>query len=125
MRWRSAIRNHMKTMRSSESIDLGKRLLDRSLKDLGSSLRKVGKVRTKEALDEFGLNNTTELYEQIGLGERLAPLTARFLIGSSDEPVGVFSRWRVRFPPVPDRAVGKTVILSGAFDCLARRHSFS
>ena len=84
---RSAIRNHMKSMRSSESIDLGKRLLDRSLKDLGSSLRKVGKVRTKEALDEFGLNNTTELFEQIGLGERLAPLTARFLIGSSDEQV--------------------------------------
>ena len=82
---RSAIRNHMKTMRSSESIDLGKRLLDRSLKDLGSSLRKVGKVRMKEALDEFGLNNNVELFEQIGLGERLAPLTARFLIGASDE----------------------------------------
>ena len=82
---RSAIRNHMKSMRSSESIDLGKRLLDRSLKDLGSSLRKVGKVRMKEALDEFGLNNNVELFEQIGLGERLAPLTARFLIGGSDE----------------------------------------
>ena len=82
---RSAIRNHMKSMRSSESIDLGKRLLDRSLKDLDSSLRKVGKVRMKEALDEFGLNNNTELYEQIGLGERIAALTARFLLDSSDE----------------------------------------
>ena len=82
---RSAIRNHMKSMRSSESIDLGKRLLDRSLKDLDSSLRKVGKVRMKEALDEFGLNTNEELFEQIGLGERIAPLTARFLLGGGDE----------------------------------------
>jgi len=82
---RTAIRNHMKTMRSSESMDLGKRLLDRALKDLDSSLRKVGKVRLKAALEEFGLNNTTELYEQIGLGERLAPLTARFLLGVNDD----------------------------------------
>jgi len=82
---RTAIRNHMKTMRSSESVDLGKRLLDRSLKDLDSSLRKVGKVRMKSALDELGLNSNEELFEQIGLGERLAPLTARFLIGVNEE----------------------------------------
>ena len=82
---RTAIRGHMKSMRSSESVDLGKRLLDRSLKDLDSSLRKVGKVRMKSALDELALNNNEELFEQIGLGERLAPLTARFLVGVNEE----------------------------------------
>lgn len=82
---RNAIRHHMKNMRSSESSDLGKRLLDRTLKDLGSSLRKIGKVRMNAVLEELGLNNTTELYEQLGLGERLAPLTARQLIGTGDE----------------------------------------
>ncbi len=82
---RSAIRHYMKKMRSSESVDLGKRLLDRSLKDLGSSLRKVGKVRMREALDELGLKDASELFEQLGLGERLAPLTARFLIGLHDD----------------------------------------
>jgi GTP pyrophosphokinase len=81
---RSAIRHYMKNLRSSESVDLGKRLLDRSLKDLNSSLRKIGKVRMKEALEELGLNENTELFEQIGLGERLAPLTARFLAGIGD-----------------------------------------
>jgi guanosine-3',5'-bis(diphosphate) 3'-pyrophosphohydrolase len=75
----------MKNMRSSESIDLGKRLLDRSLKDLGSSLRKVGKVRMRAALDELGLAETSELFEQLGLGERLAPLTARFLADLHDD----------------------------------------
>jgi GTP diphosphokinase / guanosine-3',5'-bis(diphosphate) 3'-diphosphatase len=82
---RSAIRLYMKQMRSSESTDLGKRLLDRSLKDLGSSLRKVGKVRMREALTELGLDSPEGLYEQLGLGERLAPLTARFLLGLSED----------------------------------------
>ena len=75
----------MRNLRSSESKDLGKRLLDQSLKDIGSSLRKVGKIRIAEAIDSFGLNNKTELFEQIGLGERLAPITARFLTGTKDE----------------------------------------
>ncbi len=89
---RTAIRQHMKQMRSSESIDLGKRLLDRTLKDLGSSLRKVGKVRMKAALDELGLEETSELFEQLGLGERLAPLTARFLLGISADGVAESSK---------------------------------
>ncbi|MEL7184900.1 MAG: bifunctional (p)ppGpp synthetase/guanosine-3',5'-bis(diphosphate) 3'-pyrophosphohydrolase [Pseudomonadota bacterium] len=82
---RNAIRQHMKNLRSSESVDLGKRLLDRSLKDLDSSLRKVGKVRMHEALGELSLESRDQLFEQIGLGERLAPLTARFLAGVGDE----------------------------------------
>jgi len=81
---RTAIRNHMKNLRSVESVDLGRRLLDKSLKDLGSSLRKVGKVRMTGALEDLGLNNTAELFEQLGLGERLAPLTARMLVGIDD-----------------------------------------
>ena len=80
---RTAIRQYMKNLRSNESIDLGKRLLDRSLKDLGSSLRKIGKVRMNQALHELGFNNAAELFEQLGLGERIAPLTARFLLGGS------------------------------------------
>jgi GTP pyrophosphokinase len=82
---RTAIRQHMKNLRAVESVDLGKRLLDKSLKDIGSSLRKVGKVRMAEALEELSLNNTSELFEQVGLGERLAPLTARYLVGVDED----------------------------------------
>jgi guanosine-3',5'-bis(diphosphate) 3'-pyrophosphohydrolase len=82
---RTAIRNHMKTMRSSESVDLGRRLLDRSLKDLDSSLRKVGKVRMNSAIAELAIKDDEALFEQIGLGERLAPLTARLLLGVDEE----------------------------------------
>ncbi len=82
---RTAIRHYMKTMLTSESVDLGKRLLDQSLKDLNSSVRKIGKVRMQVALDELGLESNIELFEQIGLGERLAPLTARFLVGVNQD----------------------------------------
>jgi RelA/SpoT family (p)ppGpp synthetase len=82
---RSAIRQYMKNMRESESVDLGRRLLDRSLKDIGSSLRKVGKIRLREALDELEIEDASALFAQIGLGERLAPLTARLLVGDQHE----------------------------------------
>ena len=78
---RTAIRNHMKNLRATESVDLGRRLLDKSLKDLGASLRKIGKVRLNAAVEELGLKKTDDLFEQLGLGQRIAPLTARFLLG--------------------------------------------
>ncbi|RMF95234.1 MAG: bifunctional (p)ppGpp synthetase/guanosine-3',5'-bis(diphosphate) 3'-pyrophosphohydrolase, partial [Gammaproteobacteria bacterium] len=66
----------------------GKRLLNQALRDAGSSLRKVGREKLQATLDEFGLNNTNELYEQLGLGERLAPLVAKALLqqGPPEEP---------------------------------------
>jgi len=82
---RTAIRHYMKTMRTSESVDLGKRLLDQSLKNLNSSVRKVGKIRMKAALEELDVKSNIELFEQIGLGERLAPLTAAFLVGVNEQ----------------------------------------
>ena len=82
---RTAIRQHMRNLRKGESVDLGKRLLDRSLKDLGSSLRKVGKLRMSAAIEELGLKDTAQLFEQLGLGERIAPLTARFLLGVGED----------------------------------------
>jgi len=85
---RTAIRNHMKNLRVTESVDLGRRLLDKSLKDLGSSLRKVGKVRMNAAIGELGLKKTDDLFEQLGLGQRLAPLTARFLLGIDEQDEG-------------------------------------
>ena len=45
----------------------------------------------KAALEELGLNNTAELFEQLGLGERLAPLTARLLLGIDEDGTNVTS----------------------------------
>jgi (p)ppGpp synthase/HD superfamily hydrolase len=76
---RAAIRQFLKNLQQSEARELGRRLLDQSLRDFRSSLRKVSREQMQGLLDELGLNNTNELFEQIGLGERLAPVVAKVL----------------------------------------------
>ena len=82
---RSGIRQFLKNLKRVEAKDLGKRLLENSLKDSGTSLRKAGRGRMDAVLDELSLNNTNELFEQIGLGERLAPVVARLLMQSTEQ----------------------------------------
>ena len=77
---RSAVRQFLRQLKTSEAIDLGRRLLDQSLRDLGSSLRRMSRNRLKQLLNDLSLNTREELYEQVGLGERLAPIVARLLI---------------------------------------------
>ncbi len=82
---RTAIRNYLKHLRVDEARDLGKRMLNQALGEFDTSVRKVPKERMQSLLEQFGLNNVTELYEQLGLGERLAPLAARNLISGDEE----------------------------------------
>ncbi len=77
---RYSIRQHLKNLRSGEATNLGKKLLDQAMRELGSSLRKISRNRLKVLLDDLDLSNVTELYEQLGLGERLAPIVARVLV---------------------------------------------
>jgi GTP diphosphokinase / guanosine-3',5'-bis(diphosphate) 3'-diphosphatase len=83
---RAAIRQYLKNLRFGEARELGRRLLDQALRDAGTPLRKIGDERMQALLDEFGLNNTNELYEQLGLGERLAPLVAKALLQAAPGP---------------------------------------
>jgi len=53
--------------------------LNSALKEIGTSLRKIGKKRQNEVFSQLGVKNLRSLYEQIGFGDRLAPLTARHL----------------------------------------------
>jgi RelA/SpoT family (p)ppGpp synthetase len=83
---RASIRQYLKNLRSGEALDLGRRLLDQALRDAGTPLRKISNEQMQSLLDEFGLNNTNELFGQIGLGERLAPLVAKALLQSPGTP---------------------------------------
>jgi len=85
---RAAIRQFLKNLQQSEARELGRRLLDQSLRDYRSSLRKTSREHMQKLLDELGLNNTNELFEQIGLGERLAPVVAKVLLQESVEADG-------------------------------------
>ncbi|MCC5861928.1 MAG: bifunctional (p)ppGpp synthetase/guanosine-3',5'-bis(diphosphate) 3'-pyrophosphohydrolase [Gammaproteobacteria bacterium] len=82
---RAAIRQHLKNLQRGEAGELGKRLLDQALGEFGTTVRKLPRERLQATLDELGLNNTAELYEQLGLGERLAPLVARMVAGRGGE----------------------------------------
>ncbi len=87
---RAAIRQYLKNLKGAEAADLGKRLLEHALKEYNLSIRKLSWRRMQALLKEFGLKERTELYQQMGLGERLAPLVAKHLIADPDkaEPGG-------------------------------------
>jgi GTP diphosphokinase / guanosine-3',5'-bis(diphosphate) 3'-diphosphatase len=85
---RMAIRNFLKNLQRHEAADLGKRLLDNALREANLSVRKVPEERMRATLDLLGCNNVQELYEQIGLGERMASLVARRLLPDESDAAG-------------------------------------
>ena len=87
---RTAIRSFLKNLRRGEAQELGKRLLDNALREYNLRLRKVPKPTMEAALQQLGLGERNELFEQIGLGERMATLVARHLVPGQtpDQPIG-------------------------------------
>jgi RelA/SpoT family (p)ppGpp synthetase len=85
---RSAIRHYLKGLRRSEAIALGAKLLTQALGEFSLSLEDVSEEVRGAALGELGLKDLDELYEKIGLGERLAPLVARRLLPAAPTASG-------------------------------------
>jgi RelA/SpoT family (p)ppGpp synthetase len=85
---RSAIRQYLKSMQRSEAIELGRKMLNQALDEFALSLRKIPAERIASAAGEFGLKSAEDLFERIGLGERLAPLVARAVLPSSADDAG-------------------------------------
>jgi guanosine-3',5'-bis(diphosphate) 3'-pyrophosphohydrolase len=84
---RSAIRHYLKTLRRGEAVELGRRLLVQALAEFGLKLDAVDPEALRSALVEFALRDTEELFEKVGLGERLAPLVARRLLPADQKPI--------------------------------------
>ncbi len=84
---RAAIRHYLKGLRRSEAIELGARLIDQALAEFKLSLDEVNPELISAAVGELGMKDRDDLYEKVGLGERLAPLVARRLLPTttSDE----------------------------------------
>lgn len=76
---RSNIRHWLKTQQDSEAKVLGKRLFDRALASLSITLSDIPENRLTSLLKDLKLENTDRLFEEIGLGNQVAPLVARRL----------------------------------------------
>jgi len=77
---RAAIRQYLKNLQRSEAVDLGRRLLNQALEEFSLSLRKLPAEAVDAVVRDLGLRNEEELFEKIGLGERVAPFVARRLL---------------------------------------------
>jgi guanosine-3',5'-bis(diphosphate) 3'-pyrophosphohydrolase len=78
---RSNIRHFLKQQRQEDAVELGRRLLDKALTSYDMNVEQLpGKVVDLE-LDDNNYPNLDALLEDIGMGNRLAPLVARKLSG--------------------------------------------
>lgn len=78
---RSNIRHYLKDLKHTEAIALGKRLLNRELDALEIKYENINKKLMTGILKEYHLKDEQELLHEIGLGNRMAPLVARQLLG--------------------------------------------
>jgi (p)ppGpp synthase/HD superfamily hydrolase len=77
---RAAIRAYLKTMKRSEAVDLGRRLVNQALGEFKLALKSFEAGVVETTAHELGFKDPDDLFEKIGLGERLAPLVARRLL---------------------------------------------
>ena len=81
---RSNIRHHLKNQKYSESVALGRRLLNKALANFGSNLASVAKENINTVLNQTSLKSLDQLLEEIGLGNRMSYLIAQRLTKHSD-----------------------------------------
>ena len=77
---RSNIRSYLKHLQSSEAEALGKRLLIQALSAYGKKWEEVTPRELDNLLNELQLDSEQKLFEDIGLGNRLAPFVAKHLV---------------------------------------------
>ena len=83
---RTAIRNHLKNLRTEEAVELGDMLLGQALAVESTGLDDVPASVVDALLEELKLASIEALYEEIGIGRRLAPLIAKRLARGGEEP---------------------------------------
>ena len=83
-RARSAIRQALKSQQRSESIVLGRRLLNRSLANANTSIKDLDFRRLRKVFREFGVRKLDDLLAEIGLGNRMAYVVAQRLLAADN-----------------------------------------
>ncbi len=81
---RSNIRHYLKNQKYSESVALGRRLLNKALASFGNDLASVAKENINAVLNQTSLKSLDQLLEEIGLGNRMSYLIAQRLTTHRD-----------------------------------------
>lgn len=79
---RSTIRHFLKHQRRTEAVELGQRMLEKALAGLGSQLKDLPPSQIDQLVLRTGLDRFDTILEEIGLGNRVAYLTARQLLNA-------------------------------------------
>lgn len=82
---RTNIRHFLKNQLTNESVALGRRLLEKALTELGSSIDQLSEHQKELLLSDTGMKTFNEVLEEIGLGNRVSFLTAHQLLAETDE----------------------------------------
>lgn len=85
------LKHYMKIQQRSESISLGKRLLNKALSSLSLTVKKIPEQKFEHFLGEANLKNVDDLYADIGLGIRTPMLVAHQLANAVKPVVGVLN----------------------------------
>ena len=80
---RSNIRHYLKNQKHSESVSLGRRLLNKALASFGSDIASVTKENIDAVLTQTKLKSLDQLLEEIGLGNRMSYMIAQKLAAHS------------------------------------------
>lgn len=82
---RSSIKLFLKTQQSNESKDLGHRLLEKALNAQGSNINAITSEQESALCTAYGYDQFESIYNEIGLGRRIAPIVARQILGSEEK----------------------------------------
>jgi RelA/SpoT family (p)ppGpp synthetase len=82
---RSNIKHFLKKQQREESVELGKRLVEKSLLIFGLTLAQIPEVHLQSIADTAKLDSISHLFEEIGIGNRTALLAARQLAKLCEE----------------------------------------
>ncbi|MDP6375117.1 MAG: bifunctional (p)ppGpp synthetase/guanosine-3',5'-bis(diphosphate) 3'-pyrophosphohydrolase [Pseudomonadales bacterium] len=77
---RSAIRTGLKNQQRAESIILGRKLLNRSLANAGTSINDLDFRRLRRVFKEFGVRKLDDVLATIGMGELMSYVVAQHLL---------------------------------------------
>ena len=95
---RAHIRHYLKSMQSTESAQLGERMLNQALRALHADPGDIEEDRWKKLIRDYGAHDKMEILKDIGLGKRLNVMVAHQLLAlredqdkQANKPLGIIT----------------------------------